>query len=80
MRVLWLVIFLLTLWWSAVNPKDRPTWWLEAGPAMLGFGVLVWTRNTFPLTPLLYVLILALLGAVVALTLGRLHDRQLEKL
>ena len=58
MRTLWLAIFFLTLWWSAVNPKDMPTWWLEAGPAIVGFGVLAWTRNSFPLTPLLYILIL----------------------
>jgi len=59
MRTLWLAIFFLTLWWSADNPKDMPTWWLEAGPAIVGFGVLAWTRNSFPLTRLLYILILA---------------------
>lgn len=58
MRTLWLVVFFLTLVWSAVNPKDFGTWVLEASPAIIGFAVLAWTRNTFPLTPLLYALIL----------------------
>ena len=31
----WLIIFFLVLAWSAVNPHDRLTWWLEVAPALL---------------------------------------------
>jgi len=44
--------------WSAIFPKDYPTWALEVSPAVIGFVVLAVTRRSFPLTPLLYVLIL----------------------
>ena len=58
MRFLWLTVFLVTLAWSAVNPKEPITWALEVAPAAIGLLVLAFTRNTFPLTPLLYGLIL----------------------
>lgn len=58
MRFLWLTVFLVTLAWSAVNPKEPITWALEVAPAVIGLLVLAFTRNTFPLTPLLYGLIL----------------------
>ena len=58
MRFLWLAAFLITLASSAINPKEPITWALEVAPAILGFLVLAGTRNTFPLTPLLYGLIL----------------------
>ena len=44
--------------WSGIEPKDTFTWFLEAGPAMLGAVVLLMTYRAFPLTPLLYVFIL----------------------
>ena len=56
--IAWAVIFLATLAWSAVNPHDYPTWALEVLPAVLGALALVVTRNRFPLTTLVYVLIL----------------------
>jgi len=56
--VLWLAIFFAVLTWSAINPKDMITWVLEVSPAIIGFGVLAWTYKTFPLTPLVYILIL----------------------
>lgn len=59
MRALWLTIFFGTLLWSAVEPKDYPTWILEAGPALIGFVILAMTRESFPLTPLVYGLVLA---------------------
>ena len=55
----WLTIFFAVLIWSAVNPADRATWWLEVLPAMVGLGLLVFTRKSFPLTPLCYWLVLA---------------------
>ena len=55
---LWLAIFFAVLTWSATNPKDFPTWILEVAPAIIGFGILAWTYKSFPLTPLVYILIL----------------------
>jgi putative membrane protein len=57
-RVLWLVIFFLVLVWSAIEPKDPFTWFLEVLPALIALPVLVFTRNSFPLTSLAYILIL----------------------
>ena len=58
MVYLWLAIFLLTLTWSAISPRDYATWVLEVAPAVAGLVVLAVTRKRFPLTPLLYALIL----------------------
>lgn len=58
MRWLWLLTFSAVLIWSAIAPKDYLTWWLEVLPALIGLIVLIATRKTFPLTPLLYGLIL----------------------
>ena len=58
MNAAWLVIFCAVLAWSAWNPHDYPTWWLEVSPALLALGVLAATRKNFPLTPLAYWLIL----------------------
>ena len=55
----WLGIFLLVLAWSAWQPRDYVTWWLEVLPALLALVILAATRNRFPLTPLAYWLILA---------------------
>ncbi|MEA3303170.1 MAG: DUF2238 domain-containing protein [Pseudomonadota bacterium] len=58
MQLLWLVIFFAVLIWSAINPHDYPTWILETLPALIALLVMAMTRRTFPLTPLLYVLVL----------------------
>lgn len=68
MNVAWLSIFFLVLGWSAWNPHDYPTWWLEVLPALLALGILLATRNRFPLTPLVYWLIL--LHAVILMIGG----------
>jgi putative membrane protein len=57
-RYLWLGIFFGTLVWSAISPKDYFTWFLEVVPALIGFVLIVLTCRKFPLTPLLYTLIL----------------------
>lgn len=54
----WMVIFLAVMVWSLINPHDYPTWWLESLPALVGAGLIWYTRDTFPLTRLAYVLIL----------------------
>lgn len=55
---IWIAIFMAVLIWSGIGPKDYPTWGLEVAPAALGFIALAITYQRFPLTPLLYVLIL----------------------
>ena len=58
MRNFWLVIFFTTLVWSGIAPKDYLTWVLEVAPAVIGFFVLLATRDSFPLTRLTYFLVL----------------------
>ena len=54
----WLVIYFAVLIWSVIHPRDMATWALEVAPALIGLVLLAWTRKSFPLTPLLYFLIL----------------------
>jgi len=56
--VTWLLIFAAVFAWSAIDPADTFTWFLEVLPAILGLLVLAITRRTFPLTTLAYVLVL----------------------
>lgn len=58
MKIAWITGFLIVLTWSAINPKEYVTWALEVAPAVIGFVVLAMTRKRYPLTPLLYALIL----------------------
>lgn len=58
MKIAWLFIFFAVLVWSGINPKDYMTWGLEVAPAIIGIVILAITYKTFPLTPLLYLLIL----------------------
>jgi len=57
-RSAWIVLFALVLLWSGVQPHDYPTWVLEVGPAIIAAVVLWFTRKSFPLTRLTYLLIL----------------------
>lgn len=54
----WITIFVVVLAWSAIGPKDYPTWFLEVLPALIGAAIIWYTRDSFPLTRLTYVLIL----------------------
>ncbi|NRD75227.1 DUF2238 domain-containing protein [Shewanella sp. VB17] len=56
--MIWIVIYLFVLIWSGIEPKDQFTWFLEVAPALVAVPVLIATRKRFPLTPLVYVLIL----------------------
>jgi len=58
MRIAWTALFMAVLIWSGINPKDYLTWALEVSPAIIGFAVLAATWRVFPLTPLVYALIL----------------------
>ena len=68
MKTVWLAIFLGVLGWSAIDPHDYTTWWLEVTPALIALGIILLTRNSFPLTPLLYWLVL--LHAVILMIGG----------
>ena len=58
MKWAWIGIFFAVLIWSGIDPKDFTTWCLEVAPAVIG-GIVLWaTRERFPLTPLVYALIL----------------------
>lgn len=50
-------LFSAVFLWSAINPHNRLTWWLEVLPTLIALPVLFTTYRKFPLTPLLYWLI-----------------------
>ncbi|MCK7547284.1 DUF2238 domain-containing protein [Marinobacter koreensis] len=54
----WTVLFLTAFIWSGIEPKDRMTWVLEVLPAAIGFIIITWSYRRFPLTPLVYWLVL----------------------
>lgn len=54
----WLTIFGGVMFWSGVAPKDRLTWYLEVAPAWIALIVMGLSWRRFPLTPLVYALIL----------------------
>ena len=58
MKRLWILVFLVVLVWSAIEPADYFTWFLEVFPALVGVVVLAATYNRFKLTRLTYALIL----------------------
>ncbi|MBK9088336.1 MAG: DUF2238 domain-containing protein [Holophagales bacterium] len=49
-----LVLAVVALVISGIGPKDRPTWFLEVAPVLIGAPILVASAKRFPLTPLLY--------------------------
>jgi putative membrane protein len=67
LSLVWLSVFFGVLGWSAWNPHDYPTWWLEVFPALVALILLAVTRRRFPLTPLVYWLIL---GHAIILMVG----------
>jgi putative membrane protein len=58
LKVFWLVLFFVVLIWSGIGPKDQFTWFLEVLPAIIGLVLMVISFKSFPLTRLLYNLIL----------------------
>ena len=56
--LIWVIVFLSVLTWSAIEPADQLTWWMEVIPALVGIIILIMTRQRFPLTELVYFLIL----------------------
>jgi len=72
--LIWVVVFLSVLIWSAVEPADRLTWWMEVIPALVGFLILITTRQRFPLTELVYFLIL--IHAIILMVGGHYTDAE----
>jgi len=58
LRLAWIGTFTAVLIWSGIDPADYTTWFLEVFPAIVGAAVLWYTRVSFPLTTLVYSLIL----------------------
>jgi putative membrane protein len=52
--ILMLVLALVALGASAIEPTDRLTWLLEVSPVMIGVAIVVLTYRRFPLSHLLY--------------------------
>lgn len=63
----WVAVFGVVLVWSGIRPHDYPTWALEVAPAVAALVALAATRRRFPLTPLVYWLVL---GHAVILMVG----------
>lgn len=53
------IILLAALVASGINPFDRATWLLEVFPVLVALPLMWFTRRSFPLTTLLYVLVCA---------------------
>lgn len=58
LKKLWIFTFVAVLVWSGIKPFDYFTWFLEVFPAVIGVAVLWKTEKSFPLTNLVYLLIL----------------------
>ena len=58
MKFIWLSIYFVILIWSAIQPVDYFTWFLEVLPALIGLAILILTYRKFKLTRLAYILIL----------------------
>ena len=55
---IFLLIYFVVFIWSAINPKDYLTWFLEVVPAIIALIILTFTYKNFKFTPLVYSLIL----------------------
>jgi putative membrane protein len=55
--IFWMASLLAVFIWSAINPHDYFTWFLEVLPVLLGLAILAVTCKRFPFTPLVYWLI-----------------------
>ncbi len=67
-QLIWIAVLAVVFIWSAIEPLDRITWYLEVFPVIIGVVVLAATYHSFRLTSLVYVLIL--LHCVVLLVGG----------
>ncbi|MGV6851287.1 MAG: DUF2238 domain-containing protein [bacterium] len=58
LNISWLFVFFAVLLWSVIDPKDPMTWLLEVAPAFIGLFIMGISWHSFPLTKMLYILIL----------------------
>lgn len=58
MKFIWLLTYFTILIWSAIEPADHFTWFLEVVPALIGLAIIILTYKRFKLTRLAYILIL----------------------
>jgi len=58
MKFIWLLTYFTILIWSANEPADHFTWFLEVVPALIGLAIIILTYKRFKLTRLAYILIL----------------------
>jgi putative membrane protein len=56
--IVWIALYILMVALSAWHPADTLTWWLEIFPSAIGVAILAITFRRFPLSPLLYWIIL----------------------
>lgn len=57
-RILQLCIITIALLWSAYQPHDYPTWFLEIFPAIIGLIILITTYSRFRFSELMYWVVL----------------------
>ncbi|SFV50952.1 FIG01058491: hypothetical protein [hydrothermal vent metagenome] len=57
-KIVWVSTLIIVFIWSAIDPKDQFTWFLEVLPVMIASILMLYTYNSFRLTNLLYILIL----------------------
>lgn len=57
-HLLFVAVFFVVLIWSAINPHDYTTLFLEIFPALIGLTVLIFTYSKFQFTTFVYFLIL----------------------
>ncbi|MFC7442518.1 DUF2238 domain-containing protein [Laceyella putida] len=57
-HLIYLLIGLIVFIWSAIEPLERFTWFLEVAPSTIFIAVLIYMYPRFPLTHLTYLLIL----------------------
>jgi len=58
LKTFWLLSFFSVLIWSAIEPKEQFTWFLEVLPALIGLVLMAISFKSFPLTRILYNFIL----------------------
>lgn len=56
--IIMIIIYSSVLIWSAVNPHDYFTWFLEVAPALIGIGIIAATYKKFRFTEIAYWLML----------------------
>ena len=49
-----IILILITLIISGLNPYDRTTWLLEVFPVLIALPILIFTHKKYPLTRLIY--------------------------